>query len=139
MELVDLPLKKTYLEGAQPLSQQGKIASVLKGSVSPENLDNNQFKELQLALVEQKLGVKELISKYKDVIEAKDVKYRGSDVLKALDSVREMWQLKDKSDDQLQIRALIQTKTIDEITTTLIEVTGKTQEYLTKLKELDGK
>ncbi len=132
-----IPINKTFLDIPRKKAQENIIAKVAKGLIDPTNLRNEQLKELQTELIEQGLDIKQIVSKYKDAILAKGVEYKGSDVLKALDSVREMWQLKDSGDSQLQIRAMTQTKTATEIKTTLIEVTGRTQEYLKKLQELD--
>ncbi len=130
----ETPLKKTFLSQQNPTGQNNKINAVINGDTSLDSLRERQVKELRLKLAEKGLTLDLVLDKYKHVMEAKDVKYRGSDVLKALDSVSELLQIKDTHED-VTIRAMIQSKSASEITTTLIEITGKTQEYIKKLTE----
>jgi len=131
----DIPLKKTFLGPSHPEENNKKMARVALGELDVSTLREDQIKELKLKLLEKGLTLDKVLSKYKDVIEAKDVKYKGSDVLKALDSVREMMELKGNEAHSTQVRAMIQQKTASEITTTLIEITGATQDYIKKLQE----
>ena len=75
---------------------------------------------------------------YKKIINVNPKQWRGSDVLNALDAVREMWGLSNNSNDQIKIKAMTQSRSAEELTTTLIEITGATQQYINKLKNLEN-
>ncbi len=132
-----MPLKVTNLNISHPVEQQKQLTNVLIGYSSADSLEENKQKELKRLLAMEGLTMKRAIKRYKDIIDAKGVKFKGSDVLKALDAVREMHTLKENNDSELQIRALTQTKTANEIKTTLIQITGRTQDYINKLNSIE--
>lgn len=129
----NIPIKATYLDNNG--KTQKKLAKVVDEGLSLDNIKETQLKELQALLKGKGLTIDLILDKYKEAVDMKGIKYRGSDVLKVLERLEELLQLKDNSADQLQIRAMIQKKSASEITTTLIEITGKTQEYINKLTE----
>lgn len=135
LQPVNTPVKKSFLTKGQKTSSQNVIDGVMLGLNNIDHLNTDEIKELRRKMVEIGLSPELLLQKYKEIINKKGIEYRGSDVLKALESVRELWNLKGNSQDEVKIRSLVQSKSANEITTTLTEVTMKTQEYLKKLKE----
>ena len=98
------------------------------------DLKDEQLKEVKRLLIKEGLTIEYVIKHYKELSGAIPTKVRASDVLKALERIERLWGL-DSGDEQPQIRAITQTRTPNEITTTLIEVTGRTQDYIRKLTE----
>ena len=131
----DMPLKKTHLPQNNPVEEKQSMEKALEGIKSIDMLKEDQVKEVKRLLVEKGLTIDMILDRYKDIAETNPKSVLASDVLKVLERLERLHGLQDKSDDQLQIRALIQNKSASEITTTLIEITGKTQEYIKKLTE----
>lgn len=135
LQSVNTPVEKTFKTHNKRQNTQSAVDSVMMNLSNIDHLNTDEIKELRLKMVQIGLTPDLLLQKYKDILGRKDVEYRGSDVLKALESVRELWNLKGNTQDEVKIRSLVQSKTANEITTTLTEVTMKTQEYLKKLKD----
>lgn len=131
----EIPLVATHLNNLHKSKQQETVQDALEGLTDMSSLKARQVKELQRLMADKGLSIDIVLSRYKEIITDKKIGFKGSDVLKVLERVEKLLGFDDKSEDQLQIRALIQTKSASEITSTLIEVTTQTQAYLTKLKE----
>lgn len=127
-----IALRKTYLKNESP-GQNKKLDSAMEGYTNSGDLKEHQQKEMVRRLEEKGLDLDYVATKYKDIADTKIKSVRASDVLKVLERVEEIHGLRSNSQDQLQIRAMTQTKTPEQITTTLIEITGKTQAYINKL------
>lgn len=126
-------LKKTYLDIGGDDGQNRMIDKAVNGSLDIGSLKETQQKEMISKLIDKGLTLDYVVSKYKAISDAKIKNVRASDVLKVLERVEELHGIRNNSQDQLQIRAMTQTKTPEQITTTLIEITGKTQAYINKL------
>ena len=106
-------------------------------------VDNNREdirKEVKRLLIESQLSIKEVLGVYKGILKkAGKVKYRGSDVVKVLENVTKLHNIEENGDEENKFRALLQSKTEDEVRTLLIETTNKTMEYLSRLEEVKKK
>jgi uncharacterized protein YggL (DUF469 family) len=88
--------------------------------------------------VEKGLSLDEMFDKYKEVLEATGIEYKGSDVLKALDSLLKLHQIgTDQDDIQVKVGAVIQSKSPDEIRTYLLQITQKVTHYIDKMQAQD--
>lgn len=131
----DIPLHVTHLSNNNQKEQLEKVENALQGLADVHDLKSDQVKELRRLMTAKGITIEVLLDKYKAILDKKEIAFKGSDVLKALERLEKLLGLTDKSDEQLQIKALTQTKTANEITTTLIEITGKTQDYLDRLQK----
>lgn len=134
---MDIPMKTSYIDPQEPEAQEKRLAKVSGGTISLDDINEAQAKELKMRLERKGLSLDLVLDKYKKIVSEEQVKYKGSDVLKVLERVEELLGFKEKGQEQVQIRALVQSKSSEEITTTLIEITGRTQEYIKKLKDLE--
>ena len=133
MQPQKIPLKSTYLL-QNNIEEKQEVEKAITGMVDMGDLKDEQLKEVKRLLIKEGLTIEYVIKHYKELSGAIPTKVRASDVLKALERIERLWGL-DSGDEQPQIRAITQTRTPNEITTTLIEVTGRTQDYIRKLTE----
>ncbi len=114
------------------------VQQVLEGKRSIDTLTVNQADEIKRLLVEKGLSLDEMFDKYKEVLEATGIEYKGSDVLKALDSLLKLHQIgTDQDDIQVKVGAVIQSKSPDEIRTYLLQITQKVTHYIDKMQAQD--
>jgi len=132
-----IEIKKSFLTVPNSKNNREELKSVLQG----KDTDREDIKkELKRIMIEEGLSIRELIKEYKSIIRVSgSVKYRGSDVVKVIENLTKLHGIEDKNDGEDKFRALLQSKSEDEIKTILIETTNKTMEYLTRLDTLQKK
>lgn len=129
-------INKSFLNSNITRKTKNEAIAVMQGSKDTDREDIK--KEIQRILIEKGIGLERIAELYDYILsQTKAVKYRGTDVLRAIENITRLHGLEDKpqqSEEDETIRAMVQSKTNEEIVTTLIEITHKTQEYLTKIK-----
>ena len=111
-----------------------KVAEVLDGGSSAR--EDVRLEARRLA-IEKGLTVESVVDKYKDIINTPDVKYKGSDVLKAIERIEKIHGLNDeesfhKSADKLAV--MLQDRDISEIQVMFLQITKTTERYLKVLQ-----
>lgn len=129
--------KKTFIHG-KALRHEGNIIQALHGNMdNVDNMDNEIKKELELIMLKHGITREALIIKYKEILASQHVKYRGSDVVKVLENLGKILNMDKQDDIPDRIRAVIESKDQNKITTFAIEITKKTQQYIDTLKGIN--
>lgn len=138
-------IKKSFIEsnGSNKNNAIKKVGSILSGdSTSLENTSQDIKNEVKRILLEKGYSIEKIIDIYDQIlvkgsIAEGRVGFKGGDVLKVLDKFEKFHGLEEeKKDDQetIKIRGMLQSKSTEEVTTFLFDITAKTKEYLEKIK-----
>lgn len=138
-------IKKSFIEsnGSNKNNAIKKVGSILSGdNTSLENTSQDIKNEVKRILLEKGYSIEKIIDIYDQIlvkgsIAEGRVGFRGGDVLKVLDKFEKFHGLEEeKKDDQetIKIRGMLQSKSTEEVTTFLFDITAKTKEYLEKIK-----
>ena len=107
------------------------------------NVASSIKEEVRLKLIDKGLTIDSILDKYKEVVDKPDVKFKGSDVLTVLERLENLHGLNTKSSKEEgshdNISLMLQSKTIDEIKTFVMTISGKAEEYLKRLETKDNK
>lgn len=137
-------IKKSKLPiGSKVNSQKTtrQVISLLSGNGgNGGNVSNAIKEEVKLKLLDKGLTIDKIIDKYKEVVELSNVKYKGSDVLNVLKRLEELHGLITTSGNignsgNDNITMMFQNKSIDEIKTFVMSISGKTEEYIKRLED----
>ena len=139
LQIVKSSLKSNNVGNVKGVTKRVEVLNVLE-SGNVDNVRNDLKEETRRLLAEKGLNVEYILNKYKEISGYELKSVRASDVLKVLERLEHLHGLDDNNANNVDnVSIMLQSKTLEEVKTFILSISGKTQEYLARLERSKSK